>query len=258
MKRKLHSIIYQNEVFINSIYCLIILNVVCLILESYKSLYWDYKEVFQFIEFISISIFTLEYLIRLWVADIGTKNHKESYSNRTKYALSGYGIIDLISIVPFYLPLLIPFDLRVIRILRVFRIVRILKLGRYSKAIRTINIIIKETKPELLITAFVAFILLIISSTLMFYVENQAQPDKFANIGEAFWWAISTLTGIGYSDFFPVTSLGKSLSAVMALTGIGFIALPAGIISSAFIEKLQAEKDNKVCKCPSCGTDLNI
>ncbi|WP_299311430.1 ion transporter [uncultured Aquimarina sp.] len=258
MKQKLYHIIYQNENFTKFIYSVIILNVICLILESYKFLYVNYHRVFMIIEYISIIIFTIEYVARIWVSNLDKRKDNQNYSNRIQYIFSGYGIIDIVSILPFYLPLFIPFDLRVIRILRLFRLVRILKIGRYSKSIKTIGIIIKEARPELTITLFVAFILLTLSSTLIFYVENQAQPDKFSNIGEAFWWSVATLTTVGYGDVYPVTSLGKFLSAIIALTGIGFIALPTGIISSAFIEKVKRDKEEKLCTCPSCGEAFNV
>ncbi len=105
-----------------------------------------------------------------------------------------------------------------------------------------------------------AFILLILSSTLMYYIESEVQPDKFGNIGESLWWSVATLTTVGYGDVFPITGVGKILSAIIALIGIGFIALPTGIISSAFIGKIQelkAEKEYKKCKCPNCGTEFS-
>ncbi len=257
MKKKLHHIINHNENFTRLIYSLIILNVICLILESYKFLYTNHYIVFQIIEIVSIITFTIEYAIRIWVSDLNSKKRNEKYSTRIQYIFSFYGIIDVVSILPFYLPTLISFDLRIVRILRLVRLVRILKLGRYSKSIKTIGVIIKESKPELTITFFVAFILLTLSSTLIFYIENQAQPDKFENIGEAFWWSVATLTTVGYGDVYPITGLGKFLSAIIALTGIGFIALPTGIISSAFIEKVKKDKEENWCKCPNCGTNFN-
>jgi voltage-gated potassium channel len=107
------------------------------------------------------------------------------------------------------------------------------------------------------VTLFVAFILLTLSSTLMYYFENDAQPEAFSNIGQSMWWAVATLTTVGYGDIYPITGIGKFLGAIIALIGIGFVALPTGIISSAFIEKVQNEKKMKVastsCECPHCG-----
>jgi voltage-gated potassium channel len=167
---------------------------------------------------------------------------------------STFGLIDLIAILPFYLPLLFPIDLRVVRILRIMRLIRIFKLGRYSKSLKTINSVLRETRSDLGITIFIAFIMLVLASTLMYYVEGDVQPNKFASIGHSFWWAVATLTTVGYGDVYPVTGMGKLLSGIIALIGIGIVALPTGIISSAFIEKIH--QDNKTCTCPNCGANF--
>ena len=256
MKKKVSDFINYNKYFIKFIYALIVLNVLTLILESYKELNDNYGGFFYAFEIFSVSIFTLEYLIRIWVSD----KTKEDKKERINFAFSTLGIIDLIAIIPFYLPFIFPFDLRIVRILRLFRLLRIFKLSRYSKSLKTIQYIFKETKAELSITVFVTFVLMILSSTLMYYIEHDAQPEKFASIGDAVWWAVATLTTVGYGDVYPVTALGKILSGIIALIGIGFVALPTGIISSAFIEKIQAEKKSKKGKkvknkdcCPTCG-----
>jgi voltage-gated potassium channel len=253
MKKKVSNFINYNKYFIKFIYALIVLNVLSLILESYQALNDNYGVFFYAFEIFSVSIFTLEYLIRIWVSD----KTKEDKKERINFAFSTLGIIDLVAIIPFYLPFIFPFDLRIVRILRLFRLLRIFKLSRYSKSLKTIQYIFKETKAELSITVFVTFVLMILSSTLMYYIEHDAQPEKFASIGDAVWWAVATLTTVGYGDVYPVTALGKILSGIIALIGIGFVALPTGIISSAFIEKIQAEKiskkgKNKNC-CPTCG-----
>ena len=242
---------------IKFIYGLIIINVVALILESYKELRDSHGNLFQIIEIFSVVVFTVEYILRLWVSDLD----KKVKNSRIKFILSPLGLIDLFAIIPFYLPMIFPIDLRVIRILRLLRLLRVFKLGRFSKSLKTINQVLKETKTDLAITLFVAFILLVLSSTLMYYVENEAQPEKFASIGHSFWWSVATLTTVGYGDVYPVTAMGKLLSAIIALIGIGFIALPTGIISSAFVDKLQSKKvkeHNKECECPNCGTKFKI
>jgi voltage-gated potassium channel len=209
---------------------------------------------FENLELFSVIIFSAEYILRFWTAVFDIEKGT-SFSKRLKFSLSAFGIIDLLAILPFYLPLLFPFDLRVLRILRLFRLLRIFKLGRLSKSLQTITGVLKESKSELSLTLFVAFILMILSSTLMYYVENEAQPDKFENIGQSLWWSVATLTTVGYGDIYPITGLGKILSSVIALIGIGFVALPTGILSSAFISKMQSEKESKKeCKCPNCGT----
>jgi voltage-gated potassium channel len=255
LKAKIYYFINSNSFFQKFIYSLIILNVFCLILASYKEIHNHYETVFNVLELFSVIIFSIEYILRLWTADLDYEKGTP-FSKRLKFSISIFGLIDLFAILPFYLPLLFPFDLRVLRILRLFRLLRIFKLGRLSKSLRTIISVLKESKSELSITLLVAFILMILSSTLMYYVENEAQPDKFENIGESLWWSVATLTTVGYGDIYPITGLGKILNSIIALIGIGFVALPTGIISSAFIGKMQNSKPTKECKCPNCGTNF--
>ena len=260
IKNKIYEFLNINSYFQKFIYALIILNVFSLILASYKEIYLQYQFFFETFENFSVIIFTLEYLFRLFTADLEYIDGS-TFSKRIKFTFSVFGLIDLFAILPFFLPLIFPFDLRVLRILRLFRLLRIFKLGRLSKSLQTITSVLKESKSELSITLFVAFILLILSSTLMYYVENEAQPDKFENIGQSLWWSVATLTTVGYGDIYPITGLGKILSSIIAIIGIGFIALPTGIISSAFINKIQSEKEfkkefKKECKCPKCGNEF--
>ena len=258
MKNKVADFINYNKYFIKFIYALIVLNIAALILESYEELNANYSRVFYFFEIFSVAIFTVEYLIRIWVSD----KTKEDKRERLNFAFSTLGIIDLIAIIPFYLPFIFPFDLRIVRILRLFRLLRVFKLSRYSKSLKTMKYIFKETKTELSMTLFVIFVLMILSSTLMYYIEHDEQPEQFASIGDALWWSVVTLTTVGYGDVYPITSLGKFLSGIIALIGIGFVALPTGIISSAFIEKIQIEKnlkkEKKDCNCPHCGKNIDL
>ena len=256
IKNKIHEFLNVNSYFQKFIYTLIILNVFSLILASYKDIYSQFQLQFENFETFSVIIFTIEYLLRLFTADLDFENGS-SFSKKLKFSFSAVGLIDLFAILPFYLPLIFPFDLRVLRILRLFRLLRIFKLGRLSKSLQTITSVLKDSKSELSITLFVAFILLILSSTLMYYVENEAQPDKFENIGQSLWWSVATLTTVGYGDIYPITGLGKILSSIIAIIGIGFVALPTGIISSAFINKMQSEKELKnTCQCPKCGCEF--
>ncbi|MGY6648197.1 ion transporter [Wenyingzhuangia sp. IMCC45574] len=255
MKQKIGNFINHNSYFIKFIYGLIVCNVCAIILHSYRNLEQQYSFYFNAFEVFTVAIFTIEYLLRIWISDITKENKRE----RINFAFSTLGIIDLIAIIPFYLPFIFPFDLRIIRILRLFRLLRIFKLSRYSKSLKTIRYIFKEVKEELSITVFVTFVLMVLSSTLMFYIEHDEQPEQFANIGDAFWWAIATLTTVGYGDVYPITPWGKLLSGIIALIGIGFVALPTGIISSAFIDKIQEDKKLKIntCNCPHCGKEIN-
>lgn len=254
LKLKIFNLLHKNKFVIKFIYGLIIINVSALVLESYKEIRTDYKQIFQVIEIFSVAVFTIEYLLRLWVSGLD----KTVKKNRLKFIFSPLGLIDLFAILPFYLPMIFLIDLRVIRILRLLRLLRVFKLGRFSKSLKTIYKVLKETKTDLAMTVFVAFILLVLSSTLMYYVENEAQPIKFASIGHSFWWSVATLTTVGYGDVYPITALGKFMSAIIALIGIGFVALPTGIISSAFVDEMQSKRaKKKECECPNCGIKFN-
>lgn len=144
--------------------------------------------------------------------------------------------------------------MRVIRALRLLRLLRILKLNRHSKALQLIVTVFRNSKNDILVTIIIVCILLTIAATLMYDIENEAQPDAFKNIGEALWWSVATLTTVGYGDIYPVTGLGKLLNGIIALLGIGIVALPTGIISSAYIEEVQNR--NTKSSCPHCGENL--
>jgi voltage-gated potassium channel len=170
--------------------------------------------------------------------------------------LTPLSLIDLFAVLPFYLPMFIPFDLRFLRAIRLIRIVRLFKLGRYTESVRQFGRVLKSKRAELLTTVFIIFILLIVASSLLYYVEHNAQPDKFASIPEAMWWGVVTLTTVGYGDIYPVTGLGKFLGAIISLLGIGLFALPTGLISAGFIEEI-AKKRRTPGKCPKCGATID-
>jgi len=164
--------------------------------------------------------------------------------------VSGYAIIDLLSFLPFYLPAFIPIDLRFLRILRLFRLIRVMKLGRYSDAMKMFHAVVAKTKEELLLALSILFIVLVLASSIMYYAEHDAQPEKFASIPDAMWWAVVTLATVGYGDIYPITPLGRFIGAVVVVTGIAIFALPAAILSAGFIEEIQ---EKKVVICPKCG-----
>jgi len=235
---------------------LIFLNVIAVILETEKSLAVRYKGLFHWFEIISVIIFSVEYLLRLW-SSTENKKFQHPILGRVKYALSPMALIDLLAILPFYLPMFIPVDLRFLRALRLFRLFRLFKVSRYVKSLRTIKNVFIEKKEELLIAIFSVLILLVFSSSLMYFVEHEAQPDVFSSIPAAMWWGISTLTTIGYGDMYPITTLGKFLGGIIALLGIGLFALPAGILASGFAGEIQ-KKDKKERKCPHCGQSFDL
>lgn len=235
---------------------LIIINMVAIVLESYHEVYVVYANYFSILEWFSIIVFSIEYLIRIWIADKIYTNVSPTRA-RLKYISSFMGLIDLVAILPFFLPYLIKIDLRILRTLRLFRLLRLLKLKRYFKSLGIIKSVIVKTKGEIIVTVFLVFILLVLASTLMYNIEKNAQPEAFKNIGQAMWWAVATLTTVGYGDIYPITGIGKVLSAFIALLGIGIVALPTGIISSAYIEEIRNLRGQKEkCHCPHCGNEL--
>lgn len=250
-----------------AIMALIILSVIAIILASYAPLRERFGVAFYIFELLTIIIFSIEYALRIWIADLKYPKLKASKA-RLKFIRSPMGLVDLAAILPFYLPFVVAFDLRFIRLLRILRLLRVLKLKRHSRALKIIVRIFSEKRSELSITLFVTFILLLISSSVMYNLENEAQPDKFPDIISTFWWAIATLTTVGYGDVFPITPLGKFFGGIIALLGIGMVALPTGIISAAFIEGLEKEKKKKKKRrhqlediegykyCPCCGQAL--
>lgn len=262
IRHRLYEIIEKAEkgdrastVFDSLIISLIILNVAAIIIGSFDTAGASLRLYLRAFEVVSVAVFTVEYVLRLCTSDYSMKGGNLLVSV-LKYMASPMALIDLLAILPFYLPFLLPFDLRFLRVLRLTRLLRIFKLNRYSTSMRIIGKIIKERKEELLVTIFVTFLLLLIASSLMYYIEHDVQPETFPNILSSFWWAIATLTTIGYGDVYPHTDLGRLLSGIIAILGIGLVALPTGIISSGFISAIQERKrrsEESPKYCPYCG-----
>ena len=213
---------------------LIFFNILMVILETVETLYFKYKLWFIYFELFSVTIFSLEYISRFWSC---VENKKKSETNgkaRLRYIFSFSAIIDLIAILPSLLAFLFPtVDLRFVRALRIFRL---LKFSRYSNSINTLLVVLWDQRKSLGAAFFILFIVLIISSSGMYIVEKDIQPDKFGSIPQSMWWSIVTLTTVGYGDVYPVTSMGKFFGSIIIILGIGTVALPSGILASAFTE----------------------
>lgn len=234
-----------SRIFNGVILFLIFLNVVAIILESDDLYAVEYKWLWDEIEFYSVLVFGLEYLMRMMTADFKYPKSK-GWRAFFRYVKSPLAIIDLLAILPsiiiiiapYYSPLNNLMDFRFVRLLRTMRLLRIFKITRYSTSLKLIGAVLREKKRDLGVTIFITLMLMVLSSTLMYHVEHDAQQEKFPNILSTFWWAVATLTTVGYGDVYPITGLGKILSGVIALLGIGLVALPTGILSSAFIERI--------------------
>ena len=231
----------QFDIFIMT---MILLNVAAVMMETVESIHSRIPNVFVYFEYFSVFIFSVEYLGRVWTCTFHEK-YKHPFWGRIKFIFSFMAIIDLLAIMPFYLPLFLAVDGRVLRVLRLFRIVRIFKMGRYSTAFQMIVKVVTKRREELLVTLTIVFVMLILASSLMYYVENEAQPEAFKSIPETMWWGAATLTTVGYGDMYPITPLGKLLGAFIAILGVGIFALPAGIIAAGFEQEIKLKTKNK-------------
>lgn len=215
---------------------LICINLLAVILESVPSLKARYAPWFDGIELVSLIVFTLEYAARLWAAAEEGAFHRQSPARaRLKYALSPSGIVDLFAILPFWLVLFLPADLRFVL---VFRVLRFFKLGRYSTGMGSLLDAIYSERRALLGCLVLLFGATLLSGSLMYLAEGSVQPDKLGTIPDAMWWAIVTLGTVGYGDITPVTAAGRLVASLTIITGIMMIALPAGIIATAFSNEI--------------------
>ena len=229
---------------------LIVLNVVAVILETVRSVRARYDVLFDVIEAFSIGVFTLEYLLRLWSCTVNPEFRKP-VSGRIRFMLSPLALIDLAAIIPAYLPGDVFLDLRYARVVRLIRMLRLLKISRYSKTVRLFGNVVRAKKADLGLITLLLLLILVIASSSMYFIEHPMQPESFSSIPASMWWAIETLTTVGYGDMVPKTPPGKFLGSLIALIGIGFFALPAGVLSAAFAEEIGKMKAPRAC--PHCG-----
>ncbi|MGC1204655.1 MAG: ion transporter [Flavobacteriaceae bacterium] len=235
MKQFIKSIVEINDnrksrYFAFFIQALILLSVITFSIETIPGLKPQTRTILQSIELFSVIIFSLEYLLRIYVAD-----------SKPKFIFSFFGIIDFLAILPFYLSFGV--DLRSLRALRFLRLFRILKLVRYNRAMNHFTRAIKSAKEEIFLFIFITLILIYFSAVGIYYFENQAQPEHFSSIFDSLWWAIITLTTVGYGDVYPITVGGKVFTFVILMIGLGIVAIPTGIISSALTKSVDKKED---------------
>jgi voltage-gated potassium channel len=176
--------------------------------------------------------------------------------DRVRFILSPLGIIDALAVFPPYLGPFMTVDLRFVRIFRVFRLMRVFKLSRYARASGVIGRILRMKRDELVLAGSMMVTALVIASSVMYHVEHATQPEVFSSIPASMWWSVATLTTVGYGDVVPVTVLGRVIGSVISLLGIGFFALPAGILASGFSDVMREERDREraaATVCPHCG-----
>jgi voltage-gated potassium channel len=211
---------------------LIVISIVSFSIETIPDLSPQSVRVLNGIEIGCISIFTIEYILRILVAE-----------RKLKFIFSFYGMIDLLSILPFYLHL--SFDLRSLRALRLLRLIRVLKLVRYSRAVRRFHLAFLMVKEELLLFLMVAGIVVFLAAVGVYHFENEAQPEKFSSVPQSLWWAVVTLTTVGYGDSYPITTGGRIFTFFVLLIGLGVVAVPSGLFASALTRARELEPDSK-------------
>lgn len=229
---------------------LILLNVIVVSLETVQPVYEEYHQWFLAFDIFTIIVFTAEYLLRLWSCTVNEK-YSHPVFGRLRYMISFAALIDLLAIIPFYLPLIIGVDLRSIRVLSLFRF---LKMGRYFKAARVISTVLKDKRNELVLSLMLMIGLIIVSSTIMYYLERDGQPDTFSSIPATLWWGVTTLTTLGYGDVYPISPEGKIVTGLSLIFSIAMFAIPAGILASGFSEAFHKRKAHT--HCPHCGEPL--
>lgn len=219
---------------------LIILNVIAIILESYQPISEKYQNEFSLFNTFSVVIFTLEYVARIWVSiESPTLDKATPIKSRIKYILSPVSLIDFLAIAPFYLSFIFAIDLRYLRMLRMLRL---LKLAHYFKGLRLFIDVLRNELPSIGAAVIIMSVLVILSASVMYSVEHDAQPDVFDSIPSAIWWSVVTMTTVGYGDVTPVTFLGKFISIFIMLLGVGIVALPAAMLAAKFGDELRTKR----------------
>lgn len=216
----------------------LIINLVCAFAITFDSVEAKYGTLLRWADDITVFFFAVDYVLRLITAEQHYKG-LSAPAAMGRYAVSGYGIIDLLSFLPHYLPMFFPSGAAVFRMFRVVRIFRLFRINAYSDSLTLIGNVIAKKKTQILASLFVIVLLILASSLCMYSVEHDAQPDVFENAFSAIWWATSTLLTVGYGDIYPITPMGQLLGIVITFLGVLLVAIPTGIISAGFVEEYQ-------------------
>jgi voltage-gated potassium channel len=234
MKESIRSIVEINDNKLSKYFAffiqgLILLSIITFSIETIPDLEPQTRTILRLTEIFCVVVFTIEYFLRIFVAE-----------NKPKFIFGFFGIIDLLAILPFYLSFGV--DLRSLRALRFLRLFRVLKLVRYNRAMNHFIRAMKSSKEEIVLFIFITLILIYFSAVGIYYFENQAQPEHFSSIFDSLWWAIITLTTVGYGDVYPITVGGKVFTFAILLIGLGIVAVPTGIISSALTKSVDTNE----------------
>ena len=262
-RQKMHALVFPSEyggelhhMFDTFIVIWVIISVLAVIFESVHSIHYLLNLEFLILDAIAVSIFTVEYCLRLYCC-VEEPGYQRAVAGRLKLAKSTSSIIDLLAIAPFFLEVFLHhlFDLR---FMRVFRLLRLLKLTRYTGATQSLSKVVAREWPVMAASAFIMLLLVVMTASLGYLFEHEAQPEKFENIPQSIYWAVITLASVGYGDISPVTPAGRAMTIVLALIGIGIFAIPAALLSSAFSDQLKMDREALVNKLYEMLADGNI
>ncbi len=259
MKRRIHEIlgVGEGDDWVSQtvdwlLLLLIVSNVAALVIVTDDNIHSLSPGFFYYFELVSFSIFAIEYALRLWSC---TENPQYAHpvTGRLRFAMQPLMIADAVAVISYFILFALPtgMDLGALRALRL--VSRFARLGRYSPGLQALSAALSARRNELLGVVSVLAVLLVLASSLMYYIEQSAQPDKFSSIPATMWWSIITVTTVGYGDVAPVTPGGQLLAGIIALLGIGIFALPAGILGSGFMEQVNRRRAPPQTNCPRCG-----
>lgn len=214
----------------------IILNLAASIMYTYEKYRLQYGPALMLIENITVAMFCADYILRLFAAKYMYPEAKGFRAVR-KYILSFTGIIDMLSFLPYYLPVFFPTGAAAFRMLRVMRVFRLFRINAYYDSLRLITDVLRSKRQQLFSSVFTILILMLASSLCMYSLEHEAQPEVFSNAFSGIWWSASTLLTVGYGDIYPITTLGKLFGIFITFLGVGMVAIPTGIISAGFVDQ---------------------
>lgn len=214
----------------------ILLNLAVSILQTYENIREQYAPILYAAEAVTVVFFVVDYILRLFTARF-LHNEKREFKAICKYVFSFMGIVDLLSFLPYFLPVIFPEGTIAFRMIRIIRIFRLFRINAYNDSLTVITQVLNSKKQQLVSSVFIILVLMVASSLCMYSLEHEAQPEVFSNAFSGLWWATSTLLTIGYGDIYPVTFLGKAFGILISFLGVGMVAIPTGIISAGFVDQ---------------------